>query len=89
MTWYEAPLGWSQEAWDDLADWQRYGWRTYGRIRPRTYEEARRWFDEFEASLSPQQKLRREKETEAWVSAIGDRILGPLREALGLADDDV
>jgi hypothetical protein len=62
---------------DDLADWQRYGWPKYGRL-PRNREEARQWFEEFEA-LSPQDQLRRHKEAEA--------VVGPVLKALDeLAD---
>ena len=61
------------------------------RPRPRTYQEARSWSDEFEASLSPQEKLRRSKEAEAFASDMADRVLGPLRkaqQALGLDQDE-
>ena len=39
-----------------------------------TYRDARRCFDEYEASLTPQERLRRRKESEAFVGVFTDKL---------------
>ena len=74
----------SPEEWDDLSDWQRYGWFKTGRITPHGGKEGRQWLDEFEAQLTPEDKLRRQKEIEAWVSARAE----PIYRALDAFDEE-
>ena len=53
-----------------------------------TWREARRCYEDHVAAMSPQERLRRRKEAEAWASMVGDRFLEPMRTALESLDDD-